>query len=225
MAEINYYKLEQHVGDKDSDETRSVYRLKQKRCISGSDFIKEVAHRRGYSEATIAGVFIDAANELAELLGSGYSVELPGIGVFSIGVRMRAEEGEASGDGASEASGGGDAREKNARSLELHHVNFRKNKNLFLEVDRQFSRQKIKRIYGREGVRIKTSKYPNVKNRMYVAREFLASHPFMTVQDYADITGLSYSAAQRELKDNWDNPAYGITAKGKASHRVYVLSD
>ena len=110
-----------------------------------------------------------------------------------------------------------------ARRLRLDHINFRKNKDFYKAVDDYFDKQKISRVYGKEGVRIKKSKYPQVKNRMIVAREFLADHPFMTVRDYAKITGLSYSAAQRELRDSWDNPAYGITAMGEGSHRVYIL--
>jgi len=226
MAQIEYYKLEQR-DVLTPEQTRSVYRLKHKALISGEQFVKEVAHRRGYSEATIMGVFIDAAKELAEQLGSGYSVELPGIGIFSIGVRMKKDEVEDKNSAAAEASSvnasTGEGPTKNARSLRLDHINFRKNKDFFREVNGYFRGQDIRRVYGKEGVRIKTSQYPQVKNRMIVAREFLATHPFMTIQDYADITGLSYSAAQRELKKAWLDAKNGIAIMGRGSHRVYVL--
>lgn len=210
MSQIEYYKLEQR-DLLHPDQTRTVYRLANKGCVDGESFIRAVAHRRSYSEAIINGVLIDVAKELADQLGEGRSVEVPGIGVFSIGVKMKEDK-----DDDEEVV-------HNARSLELSHINYRKNRRLFNEVERRLNDNEMRRIYGREGVRIQKSKYPQVKNRMIVAREFLATHPYMTIQDYAEITGLSYSSAQRELKQNWDIPAYGITIHGRGSHRVYVL--
>ncbi len=217
MPQIEYYKLEQR-DMLEPGKTRSVYRLKQKHRVDAKQFIKEVAHRHGFKESTITGVLIDVADELAELLGSGYSVELPNIGVFSIGVRMKADSEEAEGD-AQQA----EDRTRNARSLELHHINYRKNSEFFNDVVAHFNSLDIQRIHGKEGVHIKKSQYPQVKNRMIVAREFLRDNPFMTVSDYARITGLSYTTAQRELKASWENPAYGIKATGHGTHRVYVL--
>lgn len=217
MNEIEYYKLEQR-NILDPENNRSVHRLKHKGRVDGNDFIKEVVHRSGYNKAVITGVLVGVAEELAEQLGSGFAVELPGIGVFSIGVKMKTDKKRGE-EEMTETEG----KTPDARSLRLDHINFRKNKDFFSEVDDYFGKQKISRVYGKEGVRIKKSKYPQVKNRMIVAREFLASHPFMTVRDYATITGLSYSAAQRELKTSWNDPAYGITAEGNGSHRVYIL--
>lgn len=217
MNEIEYYKLEQR-NILDPENNRSVHRLKHKGRIGGEQFIKEVVHRSSYNKAVITGVLIGVADELAEQLGKGFAVELPGIGVFNIGVKMKTNKKQAD-------SEGNETEEKtlDARYLRLDHINYRKNKDLYKAVDEQFRKQKISRVYGKEGVRIKKSKYPQVKNRMIVAREFLANHPFMTVRDYATITGLSYSAAQRELKASWEDPAYGIAAKGYGSHRVYIL--
>ena len=217
MNEIEYYKLEQR-NILDPENNRTVHRLKHKGRVEGKDFIKEVEHRSGYNESIITGVLVGVAEELAEQLGRGFSVELPGVGYFSIGVRMK------SGNKQTEANAS-ETKDKtpDARQLRLDHINFRKNKDFYNATEKHFDRQKISRVYGKEGVRIKKSKYPQVKNRMIVAREFLAEHPFMTVRDYAKITGLSYSAAQRELRDSWDNPAYGITAMGEGSHRVYIL--
>ncbi len=229
MVQIEYYKLEQR-DNRSANKTRFVYRLKHKEFIPGERFIKDVAHRRGFDEATITGVLIDVAKELAEQLGNGNTVELPGIGIFTVGVKMKDDDAKAGemevaevpAEDSSEAQTKA-AAEKNARNLQLDHINYRKNKTFFREVESHFRRQEISRAYGKVGRRIKTSQYPQLKNRMIVAREFLQDHPFMTVQDYADITGLSYSSAQRELKASWHDPQYGITIEGRGSHRVYVL--
>ena len=50
-----------------------------------------------------------------------------------------------------------------------------------------------------------------IYKQYYYARKLFVPH------------GLSYSAAQRELKASWQNPDYGITIMGRGSHRVYIL--
>lgn len=222
MSQLEYYKMEQR-NPLTPEETRDVYRLKSKGCVSAKYFIKEVAHRHGFSESVITGVLIDVADELAELLGRGHVVELPGIGLLSLGVRMKDEAANAESDAAADSGHASADVEHNARSLEPHHINFRKNKDFFKRVAAYFSDQDVSRIYGREGVRIQRSPYPQVKNRMYAAREFLREHAVMTISDYARINKISYIAAQRELKASWQNPDYGIKAQGRAPHRVYVL--
>lgn len=211
MAIVEYYKLEQrdirHPGKK-----RYVHRLKNSGRIDAREFIKMVTKRKNYNPAAVTAILMDVADELAKLMAEGHSVELPNIGIFSVGVQMR----EAAETDLSKAN-------KNARSLEISHINFRKNNDFFNDVCTHFNDQKFRRTHGDVGVRIKTSRYPQVKNRMIVAREFLAAHPVMTIRDYAAITGLSYSAAQRELKRSWPNPEYGITTFGRGSHLVYIL--
>lgn len=220
---IEYYKLEQH-DMLQPNKTRSVYRLKNINRISGEQFINHIARHHAYSESMITAVLMEVADELAELLGEGHSVELPGIGVFSIGVRMKDATGKAQGGRNPEReTTGEETKMPTARNLYLHHLNFRKSPELFRRVNMQFHKQDFQRAYGKNGVRIKRSKYPQVKNRMIVAREFLATHPYMTIKDYAELTGLSYSTAQRELRANWNNPNYGIDIAGRGSHRVYVL--
>jgi predicted histone-like DNA-binding protein len=211
MATIEYYKLEQrdnlHTGQK-----RYVHRLKNSGRITAREFINKVTQHKNYSPAAVTGMLIDLADELARLLAEGHSVELPNVGIFSVGVRMKdAEDIDLA------------RRNKNARSLEINHINFRKNNEFYEAVCNHFRTQNFRRTHGDIGVRIRTSRYPQVRNRMIVAREFLATHPVMTIRDYAAITGLSYSTAQRELKRSWSNPDYGITIHGAGSHRVYIL--
>lgn len=211
MATIEYYKLEQrdslHTGQK-----RFVHRLKNNGLITARQFISKVTRNKNYSPAAVTGILIDVADELARLIAEGHSVELMNIGIFSVGVRMKAAEDT---DLAH--------KNKNARSLEINHINFRKNNEFFESVCNHFSHQNFRRAHGDVGVRIKVSQYPQVRNRMIVAREFLATHPFMTIRDYATLTGLSYSTAQRELKEAWQEPKNGLDILGSGSHRVYIL--
>ena len=224
---LQYYKLEQR-DSFDMKKTRTVYKLKKKATVSPEAFIHEVAKRRGFSESVISGVLMDVADELEYLLGQGYGVTLPGIGTFTVGVRLkeeRKEQLEEEQDAAAEAAESGGKPKKvtepNARNIELHHINYRKDKHLFSNVASRLNREEKQRIGGREGVRI-TIDDSSQKQRIAAAHEFLETHSFMRVSDYAEITGLSRSSAQRELRELVKFQYSGITCRGRGSHRVFV---
>lgn len=220
---LKYYKMEQR-DSFDMHKTRTVYRLHPNGHYTGEKFIKMVAHRRGYSESIIQGVLSDVADELALLLGAGSTVNVPGIGTFSIGVRLKDErrqqledEQEAVAEGSAHK-----ASEPNARNIELHHLNFRKDKELFRDIQHHFNRQDIQRADGKRGRRI-TIDDTTQRERIELARRFLSEHHYMHVGDYAALTGLSRTSAQRELRELAAFQYSGITFEGRGSHRVYVL--
>lgn len=55
-----------------------------------------------------------------------------------------------------------------------------------------------------------------------MAQNFLLKHPYLTVADYMELTGLSHTTAARELQTWSRTPDTGIQAKGQRTHRVYV---
>ena len=183
-----------------------------------------VAHRRGYSESVIQGVLMDVAEELALLLGEGNTVCVPGIGTFSIGVRLKDERRQQLED-EQDAVAEGTARkasEPNARNIELHHLNFRKDKELFRDIQIHFSQQELKRTDGRSGRRI-TIDDTTQRHRIELAQQYLSEHHYMHIDDYVRLTGLSRTSAQRELRELATYQYSGITIEGRGSHRVYVL--
>ena len=211
---LKYYKLEQR-DSFDMHKTRTVYRIKNSQSLSGQDFIKKVAHRRGFSESVITGVMTDVAAELELMLGEGCAVTLPGIGTFSLGVRLNAERKQQLMNEENES-------EPNARNIELHHINFRKDKHFFQHVTARFNKQTLEREGGRTGSRI-TLDDTTQRERIEAAHAFLREHYYMHVADYATLTGLSRSSAQRELRELARYQYSGITTEGTGSHRVYVL--
>lgn len=220
---LKYYKMEQR-DSFDMHKTRTVYRLHPNSHYSGEKFIHMVAHRRGFSESIIQGVLSDVADELALLLGQGSTVTVPGIGTFSIGVRLKEErrqqlesEQEAVAEGKAPK-----ASEPNARNIELHHLNFRKDKELFRDIQLHFDKQDIQRTDGQKGRRI-TIDDTTQRQRIEAAHRYLREHHYMHVSDYAALTGLSRTSAQRELRDLAHYQYSGITFEGRGSHRVYVL--
>jgi predicted histone-like DNA-binding protein len=219
---LKYYKLEQR-DSFDMHKTRTVYRLLAGGHVTEEQFIKMVAHRRGFSESVIAGVLTDVAEELALLLGGGDSVSLPGIGSFSLGVRLKKGRKQQLDEEQEELEGTRrEATEPNARNIELHHLNFRKDKELFRKIQVRFDQQTLKRVGGKEGRRI-TIDDTTQQQRIAAAHQYLQEHHFMHVSDYAALTGLSYSSAQRELRELDRYQFSGITSEGRGSHRVYVL--
>ena len=220
---LKYYKMEQR-DSFDMHKTRTVYRLHPTGHLSGEKFINMVAHRRGFSESVIQGVLMDVAEELALLLGEGNTVCVPGIGTFSIGVRLKDERRQQLED-EQDAVAEGTARkasEPNARNIELHHLNFRKNKELFRDIQIHFSQQELKRTDGRSGRRI-TIDDTTQRHRIELAQQYLREHHYMHIDDYVRLTGLSRTSAQRELRELATYQYSGITIEGRGSHRVYVL--
>ena len=220
---LKYYKMEQR-DSFDMHKTRTVYRLHPSGHFTGKKFIHMVAHRRGYSESVIQGVLMDVAEELALLLGEGNTVCVPGIGTFSIGVRLKDERRQQLED-EQDAVAEGTARkasEPNARNIELHHLNFRKDKELFRDIQIHFSQQELKRTDGRSGRRI-TIDDTTQRHRIELAQQYLREHHYMHIDDYVRLTGLSRTSAQRELRELATYQYSGITIEGQGSHRVYVL--
>ena len=228
MDKLQYYKLEQR-DNFDMKKTRTVYKLKRKGNIDGDEFIQKVAHRRGFSDSVIKGVLNDVAKELALQLAEGFSVTLPDIGSFSLGVRLEQHrkeqwEKEQSAAEAAEESGATVSKiaEPNAQKIVLHHINFRTNKTFFNEVQIRYNKKKLQRIGKAQGVRI-TIDDMKQSQRIAAAKAYLKEHHYMHVADYANLTGLSRSSAQRELCELDEYRFSGIMAQGLGSHRVYVL--
>jgi Fic family protein len=69
---------------------------------------------------------------------------------------------------------------------------------------------------------LQTSKM-SLEERIEKARQFIKKNGFMRVNDYAQLTGLSYSTASRELRRLASDPTSGITSQGRRSSKLYVL--
>ena len=60
------------------------------------------------------------------------------------------------------------------------------------------------------------------EERLGLAREFLETHSYLTVSDYAALTGLLRNAAAKELRRWAEDETSGIGRSGRGTHRVYV---
>jgi predicted HTH transcriptional regulator len=62
----------------------------------------------------------------------------------------------------------------------------------------------------------------SLEERLQRALNHISKHGFITLQEYANLNGLSYSTSSRELAKLVLVPQSGIKAKGTASHKVWV---
>ncbi len=240
---LEYYKQEMRdLRDPESGRMREVYKVKT-RNVTGDSFMNYVTAHSSLTPGETQQACITIADFLRELLAHTGSVTLPGIGTFTVGIRPK--EGKEKGlidkkvtmsatgqklsgaeqeDLPTEATPEKD-HDINARSLEVGRINFRCSKELFKDVSRRLSGEGSFRQSRYSGfVPLYSPLIPNRLNRFAAARQYLRTHRFMRIDDYAELTGLSYTTAQRELKLASTLTHSGIAATGRGSHRIYVLS-
>ena len=109
----------------------------------------------------------------------------------------------------------GDKTKRNARSLQLTHIQYRADKSLVKEANR---RCKLERA-GES--RLCQSPYTK-EERLKLALEFLEKRGAMRVADYVEMTGLSRSVATKELIEFRRDASSGISFIGRGNHKVYV---
>ncbi len=188
-----------------SDKTILYPKLKHIRMIEDDEFIRRMASEPGGTTAAMAeNVYAATANMLVRLLSEGYSIRLKGIGTFTAGLGMKNGK-----DNESENE------KRNSRSIEIDKINFVADKQLIKRTNSccHLERNEVKNIK-----RVSSTR----EERLAMALQFLATHPFMTVSDYMSITGLAYTAARTELKTFRETEGSGITSQGRRSHLVYV---
>ena len=191
-----------------TDEPQVYYRLKTDRNISSKEFVEYISRKGSVADrAEIEGAIIRIADGLAELLGNGYSVTIDGVGVFKAGIGLKEEKEMDTFDG--------DETKRNARSLQLTHIQYRADKGLVKEANR---RCKLERA-GES--RLCQSPYCK-EERLKLALEFLEKRGAMRVADYVEMTGLSRSVATKELIEFRRDVSSGISFIGSGNHKVYV---
>ena len=189
-------------------EKKAYYRLKTERNIDFQHFIDRISsHNSGISKGEATRVLMQAADTLAELLAEGDSVTIDDMGTFkaTIGV-VDDKETDTFEDGTTR---------RNARSLKVDGVNFQADKRLIANVDK---RCELKRA----GVsRLRRSPFTK-EERLQKALQYIESHGAMKVKHYMELTGLSHTAAAKELCEFTLDTTSGISSFGRFAGKVYV---
>ncbi len=192
-------------------EDKSYYRIQKYGNVSTKELLHRICDRggSGLSRGTVINVLETVSDELAYLLGDGYSVTIDGIGTFSASIGVKEDKEQDAMDG--------EEVKRNARSLEVKNVTYRSDKALVKMVGRQCELE-------RAGVRrVHHSKY-NKEERLQLALDYLSNpaHPCMRIADYVELTGLSRTTATLELQEFRKNPESGIDTSGRGTSKVYV---
>ena len=184
--------------------------MKTWRKLDSDEFVKRCSSiHRAYGKSVIQGVLTAVCEHLAYEISNGYSVKIDGLGTFTakLGVR-KDKEMESFEEGSTK---------RNALSIEVQGVLFRADKNLISEIDRNCDLERG----GEERLRKPKT---TLEQRTEKARQFLRKNAFMHVDEYASLTGLSYSTASRELRKIASDPTSGIISQGRKSGKLYLLA-
>lgn len=191
-------------------EQKAYYKLKTWRRLDFEEFVKRCSSiHRAYGKSVIEGVVMAVCEHLAYEISNGYSVKIDGLGTFNakLGVCKDKEM-----DNFTEGT-----TKRNAKSIEVTGVSFRADKELIREIDQNCTLERG----GEE--RLKKPQMSQ-KERIEKAQKFIKRNGFMHVDEYASITGLSYSTAARELRVIAADPASGIISQGRKSGKLYLLA-
>ncbi|MBQ0047620.1 MAG: hypothetical protein KBT33_08955 [Prevotellaceae bacterium] len=176
--------------------------------ISYETFLKECA-QYGVNHPTMVGAMDCFVRAMYSFISNGHSVKIDGVGTFDIKLGM-AEGVETQ-----------TVKEKgelyDTRSVQVQGINFIPDKKWIKNLQQSITLVKADGI--KELKNVKTTK----EERLAIAKEYLAENKFMKIETYQYLTGLSRSAAYRELVSFRKDSNSGITTSGDGAHKVYVL--
>lgn len=188
--------------------TQAYYKMVT-RAMNHEQFIDVLCRDGSLPRSIYKAVLTQIAEKLPGCLANGFSVKIDEVGLFTarLGVRK---------DMLPDAFEPGETK-RNASSIEVRGVSFKADPELIRKT-------RTKCVLSSGGVsRLKKPK-TTLEERTAMARKFLEKYHLMRVMDYVRLTGLSKTTASLELRKIADDPASGITFRGRGSQKFYVLS-
>ena len=189
-------------------EEKIYYRLQTERNIDFAELAQQIEQHHGLmNRGLIKNVMSHVVDEMAELLGKGYSVSIDGLGTFRASIGLEEDKEMDTFDG--------DDTKRNARSLRLTGINYRADKDLVKKANRHCKLERAGES------RLHHTPYSK-EERLKLAQQYLEEHGAMRVVEYMEQTGLSRTKATLELKEFRQDASTGITFLGRGSSKVYV---
>jgi predicted histone-like DNA-binding protein len=189
-------------------EEKVYYRLQTERNIDFKELTQQIEeHHNLMNRGLVNSVMAYVVDEIAELLGKGYSVTIDGLGTFRASIGLEEDKDMDTFDG--------DDTKRNARSLRLTGINYRTDKELIKKANRHCKLERAGES------RLHHTPYSK-EERLKLAQQYLEEHSAMRVADYMELTGLSRTKATLELKEFRQDTSSGITFVGRGSAKVYV---
>ena len=189
-------------------EEKVYYRLQTERNIDFKELTQQIEeHHNLMNRGLVNSVMAYVVDEMAELLGKGYSVTIDGLGTFRASIGLEEDKDMDTFDS--------DDTKRNARSLRLTGINYRSDKELVKKANRHCKLERAGES------RLHHTPYTK-EERLKLAHQYLEEHGAMRVVEYMELTGLSRTKATLELKEFRQDTSSGITFVGRGSAKVYV---
>ena len=189
-------------------EEKVYYRLQTERNIDFKELTQQIEeHHNLMNRGLVNSVMAYVVDEMAELLGKGYSVTIDGLGTFRASIGLEEDKEMDTFDG--------NDPKRNARSLRLTGINYRTDKELIKKANRHCKLERAGES------RLHHTPYSK-EERLKLAQQYLEKHGVMRVANYMELTGLSRTKATLELKEFRQDTSSGITFVGRGSAKVYV---
>lgn len=190
--------------------TKRVYpKMVINRQLDTKEFIEKTHYRnRAIPESLVATVISDIADGLVEMLSMGYTVKLDGLGTFSLSLDFDDEK----------------PREMKSeddkmiyRKVTVKDINYKATpelvKSMKLATDLERAMGGVSRLYKK--------KY-TLEERIERGKQWLDSHAFFTLQEYANMNNLSRTTASLELKKLTHGEDAPFDYMGRGSHKIWV---
>ena len=161
------------------------------------------AHSSAFSKATIRGVIDTMAETIGDVLPTGHTVKIDGLGVFSLTLGF--------------SDSPEDENKSEYRHVNAKGINFKVDKQLMKDINRNASFERAE-----PGVKRHQKLKTTPEQRLAKALELISRQGQMTLTEYANLSGLSRSGASQELKRFTADPASGLTTRGEHSFKVWV---
>ena len=172
-----------------------------------------------FSEGTMRGVIDALVQTMESWMPLGHTIKIDGLGVFSLSLGFdtstTSEKEIAKGKGKN-GDNGKDVKTK-YRHVCIKGINFKPDPELL-------KRLNYKADFERADSDVKTpqkSKFSR-EERIAKAKAIMEEKGYMTFTDYVSATGLSRTAASRDLKSLSADSTSGITIRGSHSYKVWV---
>ena len=189
-------------------EEKIYYRLQTERNINFTELAQQIEQHHGLmNRGLVMNVMSHIVDEMAELLGKGYSITIDGLGTFRASIGLEKDKEMDTFDE--------DETKRNARSLRLTGINYRADKDLIKQANRHCKLERAGES------RLHHTPYSK-EERLNLAQQYLEEHGAMRVAQYMELTGLSRTKATLELKEFRQDASTGITFLGRGSTKVYV---
>lgn len=203
------YKLQEMPSLNGIGEKRVYPKMVTNRQLSTKEFIEKMRfHNHTISESVVTAVLTDVADCLGEMLAMGYTVKLDGLGTYSLSLDFDDEKPR-------EMQNNDD--KMLYRKVKVKDVNYKSAPELVKYINKEID---LERDMG--GVsRLYKQRY-TLEERIERSKQWLETHAFFTLQEYANLNNLSRTTASLELKKLTHGEDAPFDYTGSGSHKVWV---